>query len=97
MSRHSYLSAVTGEMVYESYEEYAYLDNDTEPSSTLQYEYVVPAEETEERWIVKQEDTYKYDNNDSSQKLREEIHGTWSKGVVTSYKRTVYYYNDDPK
>ena len=97
MAMHSYLSAITGEYVYDSYEEFAYLGNDEEPSSTLQYEYVVPTGEEAERWVVKQEDTKKYDNNDSSDKLREEIHGTWSKGVVIKYERTVYFYHDDPK
>ena len=96
MSSHSFL-AITGELVQDTYEEYFYLGNDSQPYSTLQYEYVVPVGEEAERWVVKQEDTYKYDDNNSSNKLREEIHGTWSKGVVVKYERTVYFYNDDPK
>lgn len=97
MARHSYLSAITGEFVYDSYEKYAYLGNDEDPSSTLQYEYIVPDGQETGEWILKQEDTFKYDNNDSSDKLREEIHGTWSKGVVIKYERTVYFYHDDQK
>ena len=89
--------AGTGDLIKSQKEKYFYNGSEKTPYSTLKYEYVIPEGEEVERWVVKQEDTKKYDNNDSSDKLREEIHGTWSKGVVIKYERTHYFYNDDPK
>lgn len=89
--------AGTGNLIKSQKEHYEYNGSEKTPYSTLKYEYVVPVKEDVERWVVKQEDTKKYDNNDSSDLLREEIHGTWSKGVVVKYERTVYFYHDDPK
>ena len=97
MRVHYYLDDQTWDLVYEYLYRRAYLGDDTTPSSTFQYEYIIPEGQETGDWVVKQEDTYKYDNNDSSDKLREEIHGTWSKGVVIKYERTVYFYHDDQK
>lgn len=89
--------AGTGNLIKSQKEHYEYYGSEKTPYSTFKYEYVVPTGESDKRWVVKQEDTYHYDDNNSSNKLREEIHGTWSKGVVVKYERTVYFYNDDPK
>lgn len=89
--------AGTGNLIKSQKEKCFYNGSEKTPYSTLQYEYVIPEGQETGEWVVKQEDTYKYDNNDSSDKLREEIHGTWSKGVVIKYERTVYFYHDDPK
>lgn len=59
-------------------------------AGTRNYEYL------EGDWSLVLINEYHYDD-DAEAKLREEIHGTWSKGVVIKYERTHYFYNDDPK